>query len=69
LARPLETSVDDLPAVLSLLVNPDLELHDVPTEPATRRSLSTSIIPLEQMQDAGNREEEEEEAKGCGARD
>jgi len=67
LARPLEASIDDLPAVPGLLVNPDLELHDIPTELVTRWGLSTSIIPLEQTQDDGNREEEEE-ANGCGAR-
>jgi hypothetical protein len=36
LARPLEASIDDLPAVPGLLVNPDLELHDIPTELVTR---------------------------------
>jgi hypothetical protein len=33
----LDASVDDLPAVPGLLINLDLELHDVPTKPATRR--------------------------------
>jgi len=33
----LEASVDDLPAVPGLLVNPDLEFHDVSTGPATKR--------------------------------
>lgn len=61
--RPLEASIDDLPTVPGLLANPD-----VPTELVTRRGLSTSIIPLEQMQHDGNREEEEG-GKRCGARD
>jgi hypothetical protein len=33
----LEVSVNNLPTVLGLLVNLDLELHKVPTGPATRR--------------------------------
>jgi len=33
----LEARVDDLPTVSSLLVNPDLELHDVPNSPQDRR--------------------------------
>jgi hypothetical protein len=33
----LEASIYDLPTVPGLLINPDLELHDVPTGPATRR--------------------------------
>jgi hypothetical protein len=33
----LYASVDDLPTIPGLLVNPNMELHDVPTGPATRR--------------------------------
>jgi hypothetical protein len=75
----LEASVDDLPAVPDLLVNLDLELHDVPTRPATRRlshydpaSKTTpfgrqknerNVLGTSSVHEVKEKEEEEEEEK------
>jgi hypothetical protein len=70
----LEASVGDLPTIPNLLVNLDLELHDVPIGPATkttpfgRQKNEGNILGTASAHEVKEQEEEEEEERWrCGA--